>query len=130
MSIEQFWANGVQANEALFTSTCRVTRSGALSGSIDPTTGLESVGAATEVWSGRCWHKQGGWSKGNVAGDAVIVQSPTIALPLDAPALQIGDQIEITGSLVALNVGRKYRVVGLPEGGFITIARYTVEGVV
>lgn len=131
MSIEAFRQRAIHANEALFTSTCRASRSGALTGPIDPDTGLETPGEATILWDGRCWFKapsSGGQDA--VAGDVVTVQKPMVTLPLDAPALQLGDDIELTASRVPLNVGRKFKVTALPGGDFITIARYQVEEVI
>lgn len=137
MTADAFWASGVKANEILFTSKCRVTRSGALSGPIDPDTGLETDGEPTVLWepgpngAGRCWFKaptSGGQDA--VAGDVVTVQKPMISLPLEAPALQLGDDITLTASRVPLNVGRKFKVTALPGGDYITIARYQVEEVI
>lgn len=122
-------SEGAAANEReLLVSQCAVTRPGALSGPIDPATGVETPGVATAIYAGPCWLKMPSQAtSATVGGDVVIVQSPMLALSVDAPVLKVGDLATITASPVAVNVGRKARVKSLYGGDFVTLARYDVE---
>lgn len=132
MSATSLRAAGQLRNETeLLVDAVVITRPGELTGEPDPETGLETDATPVQVWSGLAWLKfPSGSSMSTVGGDVVAVQRPTLAIPLSAPRLAIGDSALITDSAVALNVGRTVRITGLPGGSFVTLARYEVEEVI
>lgn len=126
-------AEGVSAAERdLLVSRCTVRRPGALSGQLDPDTGLDEQAPATTVAAGvGCYVKAAAAAaQSDSGGDVVVVSRPQVWLSVSAPKLLIGDQITVDASPNAANVGRVFTVVGSGGSDLSVLARYDVEVIV
>lgn len=108
---------GRRALENLMDDACTVTRdpSGTADDTFDQTTGAYTppAGDVTEVYSGKCLlsFQTGVGREGNRGGGSFQTTGYKLQIPVSAPPLQVGDWVELTGSLRdSQQVGRRFQV--------------------
>jgi hypothetical protein len=120
-------ARGRARTEARMTETIRA---GVFQDGTDPATGDATRVLVEQHYTGKADIKAESLtvSASSGAGQVVASQDRVIKIPIDAPILHEGDEVEVTASLSdASLVGRTYRITGSPQGGQTTSHRYPAE---
>lgn len=120
---------GRRQAEALMESTCAITR--ALTGTVNPATGVRSGDTSSSVYSGVCRFRFKSSAVGTPeSGDrGLTAQMPELSLPVEGSAgVQVGDLVTITGNPLDVGVvGLTLRVTGTHFQTHSTARRLQVQ---
>jgi hypothetical protein len=120
-------ARGRARTEARMTETIRA---GVFRDGTDPDTGDATRELVEEHYTGKAEVKSESLNVSTSDGAAQVVasQDRVIKVPIDAPILPEGDEVEVVTSLSDTSLqGRTYRITGAPQGGQTTSHRYPAE---
>jgi hypothetical protein len=110
---------------------CTITRPGALSGPVDPVTGLQTGGSSSAVYSGACFFevtRVQNPTASDVAGDFPVSEVLTLMLPANAGDVRVQDVVTITAAPDHVrDVGRRLRVSSINTGTQLKQQRCQVE---